>query len=290
MNLNLLRLFYVLLILGPAATQAADLARDSDAVRSQPALYRETAARPGMAAGEATEAATLDAGYPWRGARPQQPDWPGARRDFYYFLGWQFATIAVLYVSPEAVSGWDSEDKKNYSFRKWRDNVRHPEWDNDRWWINYVLHPYWGGAYYIRARERGFDRAQSFWYSVLLSAAFEYGAEALYEPVSIQDLFVTPVAGYLLGEYLFAPWRERIRARPGPLTWSDKAALFLTDPLGVANAEADRVLGVQTSLRLAPLNPRHARHGAGTVTPADGMATATGSAGLAWGLQFRVDW
>lgn len=23
---------------------------------------------------------------------------------------------------------------------------------------NYILHPYWGAAYYIRARERGFER------------------------------------------------------------------------------------------------------------------------------------
>jgi len=90
-------------------------------------------------------------GYDWRGVPPTQPDWRGVRRDTAYFLGYQFAAIAVLYIAPESISGWDSEQKQNYDFDKWRKNVSEPVWDEDRWWINYILHPYWGGAYYVRA-------------------------------------------------------------------------------------------------------------------------------------------
>lgn len=229
------------------------------------------------------EAAGESYGYNWRGAPVEQPDWRGVRRDVTYFLGYQFAAIAVLYVAPESISGWDREQKQNYSFSKWRNNVSNPVWDEDRWWVNYVTHPYWGGAYYTQARERGLDRAQAFWYSALLSTLFEYGAEALAEPVSIQDLVATPVVGFLVGEYLFTPVRARIRAKPGKLDWSDKTLLFVTDPLGVLSAQTDRLLGMETTLRWQPI---------GMQTPAL-AANPPGysrSAVPVWGLQFRGEW
>ena len=150
------------------------------------------------------------------------------------------------------------EDKRN-GFKEWRENVSKPVWDDDSWWLNYVTHPYWGGTYYIRARERGLDRWQSFWYSALLSTLWEFGVEAVAEPVSIQDMIVTPVLGSLVGEYLFSPWRAHIRAKAGPLSWSDKAVLVLTDPLGTINDQLDRWLGVKTSLQLQPIVARSAR-------------------------------
>lgn len=235
---------------------------------------------------EPTEARV--AGYDWRGKPPDQPDWGGVGRDVGYFLGYQFAAIAVLYVSPESISGWDREQKRNYSFEKWRNNVSRPVWDNDRLWINYVLHPYWGGAYYVQARERGLDRSQSFWYSALLSTMFEYGAEALAEPVSAQDLVVTPVVGALVGEYLFAPLRARIRAKPGGLNWADKTLLVVTDPLGVLSAETDRLFGIKTTLRWQPIGlqlPAMALDGAAAERPA-----YLRNPRPVWGVQFRTDW
>jgi hypothetical protein len=226
-------------------------------------------------------------GYNWRGSTPTQPDWRGVRRDVTYFLGYQFVAVGVLYVAPESVSGWDSETKDDYSFSRWRDNTSKPVWDEDTWWINYVTHPYWGGAYYIQARERGLNRAQSFWYSALISTLYEYGAESLAEPVSAQDLVVTPVAGFLVGEFLFTPLRKRIRAKSGDLDWSDKAALFITDPLGVLNAEADRLLGRETTLHWQPIDTR-------APVPATGMDGSDSPEAFRrarpWGLQLRVEW
>ncbi len=228
------------------------------------------------------------AGYDWRGKPPDQPDWGGVGRDVGYFLGYQFVAIAVLYVSPESISGWDREQKRNYSFEKWRNNVSRPVWDDDRWWINYILHPYWGGAYYVQARERGLDRAQAFWYSALLSTMFEYGAEALAEPVSAQDLVVTPVVGALVGEYLFAPLRARIRAKPGGLSWADKTLLVVTDPLGVLSAETDRIFGIKATLRWQPI---------GLQLPAMTLDGAAGERPAylrnprpVWGVQFNAAW
>jgi hypothetical protein len=232
-------------------------------------------------------------GYRWDGPPASSPDWWGIERDTLYFVGYQFAAIGVLYVAPEDVSGWSDEDKDDYSFDKWKDNVGNPVWDEDKWWINYVLHPYWGGTYYIRAQERGFTPAQSFLFSALLSTMYEFGVEALFEAPSYQDLIVTPVVGALVGQFLFAPLREHIRAQPGEPGWGGKTVLFLTDPMGVLNVATDRVFGVKADLTLqlaalpVPRDLRAARGewGAGPYGNAPGSDQIPG-----WGLQLRATW
>ena len=47
------------------------------------------------------------------------PDDSGLWRDTKYFLGYQFGAMAILYAMPESVSGWSSEQKKDYSFSDW---------------------------------------------------------------------------------------------------------------------------------------------------------------------------
>jgi hypothetical protein len=114
-------------------------------------------------------------------------DGAGLWRDTKYFLGYQFGAIAILYAMPESVSGWSSEQKKDYSFSVWWEKTTHPENDSDVFYINYILHPYWGAAYFVRARERGYNNWQSFGYSTLLSSIFEFGIEAMAEEPSKQE-------------------------------------------------------------------------------------------------------
>ena len=182
--------------------------------------------------------------FPWRATPPGTPDYRGAARDTGYFMLYQTVIIGVIYVLPESISGWSKEDKENYSKDTWKENVRNPHWDDDDFVINYVLHPYWGATYYVRGRERGFSPTQSFFFSAGLSFLYEFGFEALFEQPSYQDLIVTPVAGSLLGEYWFWGLRNRIKAKPGSLTWQDKTILVLTDPLGTAGTLTDRLLGI----------------------------------------------
>lgn len=258
-------------------------------IASSPAPAASYAAFNGLNAAAQAPTETRTAAYDWRGTPPDQPDWRGVGRDVGYFLGYQFAAIAVLYAAPESVSGWDREQKRNYSFEKWRDNISRPVWDDDRWWLNYVLHPYWGGAYYVQARERGLDRTQAFLYSALLSTIFEYGAEALAEPVSAQDLVVTPVVGALVGEYLFTPLRAHIRAKPGELSWVDKTLLVVTDPLGVLSAETDRVFGIKATLRWQPIGLQLPATALGQGAAA-GRPAYLRSPKPVWGVQFRTEW
>lgn len=181
------------------------------------------------------------------------PDWAGLKRDTWYFVGYQVITVALLQALPEEDTHFE---RSSPNFSKWHDNVSNPVWDKDDYFVNYVLHPYWGAAYYIRGRERGLSRWQSLGYSVLLSTIYEFGAEAMFEPVSYQDLVITPLVGWLLGEYVFEPLRAPIKAKPEEERDAlDKTVLVLTDPLGALNALTDRLFGVQTQVALGPIVP-----------------------------------
>jgi hypothetical protein len=170
-------------------------------------------------------------------------DWQGLGRDTAFFVGYEAVAAGVAYLLPERVTQWTAEQRR-ISLQRWWENVRDPKWDPDRWYFNYLGHPYFGAIVYVRARERRFGVLGGFGYAALLSGVYEYGIEALFERPSYQDLFVTPVGGLLLGALLFEPLREHIRRKPA-LAWYDHVALALTDPLGVSNRLVERLGGPQ---------------------------------------------
>ena len=177
-------------------------------------------------------------------------DWSGIGRDTTYFVGYQLLVIGFLYVLPESVNGWTKEQKEDYDLDRWWKNVKNPALDNDTWYVNYLFHPYWGATYYIRARERGFDKLESFFYSAVLSTMYEFGVEALFEQPSYQDLIVTPAVGTLLGIFVFEPVRNNIKAKGPDQQWYDKLALVLTDPLGTLSDYTDKLFGVESSVKI----------------------------------------
>ncbi|MDH4273449.1 MAG: DUF3943 domain-containing protein [Gammaproteobacteria bacterium] len=168
----------------------------------------------------------------------KKQDWAGLTRDTGVFMATQFLAIGALYAMPVEVSGWTREDKEQPIYKRWKEHTQQIVWDKDAWYINYMLHPYWGGTYYIRAHERGFGEVGSFWFAMLLSSLFEYGGEALFEPASLQDVLVTPIMGIMVGR-----WFEEIRApillkhdRDNYEQW----VLWLTDPIGIASRWLER--------------------------------------------------
>jgi uncharacterized protein DUF3943 len=174
-------------------------------------------------------------------------DWLGLGRDTAFLFGYQVVTIAIFYVLPESVSKWSADAKANI-FKRWWDNVQNPHWDHDAFAINYIGHPYFGSTYYARARERGFGEFDSFVYSALASAMYEFGTEALFEKPSYQDLIVTPVGGALLGLAL-EPIRTWIKLKPEP-KWYDQVFLAATDPIGMLNGMFEKMLGIKSDLRV----------------------------------------
>jgi len=198
---------------------------------------------------------------------PTEPDWNGLGRDTTYLIGYQFVGFLILYVAPEDVSNWSEEDKHNYDFGKWWHNVTNPSVDEDDWWINYILHPYWGSAYFLDARGRGVDRWGSFWYSFLASCLYEFGTEAFAEEASIQDIFVTPIGGALLAMALEDTWRGLLR-KGGSRTAGDSILLYLIDPLGQLNHDVDHLFGVDKSRTAVNVLP--------VIAPVPGHGTYTG--------------
>lgn len=175
-------------------------------------------------------------------------DWVGLSRDTAFLLGYQIVGAGIIYTFPESVSNW-SEDDKDISFEKWWDHVRNPQWDEDSWALNYVGHTYFGATYYTRARERGFGRIDSFFYSAFASALYEFGVEALGERPSYQDLIVTPVGGALLGGFVFEPIRSWVKSKP-ELRWYDHVILIATDPIGALNYVGESLLGIKSTIRV----------------------------------------
>ena len=210
-------------------------------------------------------------------------DRAGLRRDTAYFLGYEFVAVGVISLWPQD----DTSYSNKLGFDRWLNNVTHPHWDTDGAFVNLVLHPYWGASYYVRGRERGLERGQAFWYSALLSSIFEFGAEAMVEQVSYQDLIFTPVLGSLLGEYVFMPLRAHIRAKEGPLDTIDRIALVLTDPLGAINSAVGRTLGVETQLSLRPMV---VDGGSGHRLAAAGAARPSAPKRVGWRLQLDIVW
>jgi hypothetical protein len=75
------------------------------------------------------------------------------------------------------------------------------EWDNDRFGINFVGHPYSGTLSFNAGRSNGYNYAQSFGFSVAGSLMWEYFGENT-RP-SFNDIINTPISGAFLGEILY---------------------------------------------------------------------------------------
>jgi hypothetical protein len=188
--------------------------------------------------------------------RPAEPDYAGLASDSKYFIGYQVMFLGVLYVMPQSISGWSKEQKDQDRVKAYKENVTDPVWDKDRGEVNYIGHPYFGATYYMRARQRGFDEDMSFWYSALMSTAYEFGVEALFEEPSIQDLIVTPVGGALLGKFWFEGVHGRLldKVQSGqPLTKIDRTKLFFIDPIGVVNKYVRRWIGRDKQAMVTPI-------------------------------------
>ena len=123
-----------------------------------------------------------------------------------FFVGAQFAAV-----------GFFSHDRNwNHLNHDFTDSYTSaPVWDDDTWYYNYAYHPIVGSEYYLAARNRGWSWCGSLSYSAAMSAFYEYVPESIIQQPSIQDLFVTPLAGAALGELRY--WaKQRILSHGAP--------------------------------------------------------------------------
>ncbi len=166
-----------------------------------------------------------------------EEDWDYLMEQTYTILGLSVATVGLMTFLPESITKWD-DDQRDLSKlgQKWVDNVSDgPVWDRDEHFLNYVMHPYFGGVYYTAARHAGYNEFDSFLYSFTMSTFFwEYGVEAFAEVPSWQDLFITPFFGAVVGEMMFEAEQDLIAS--GGEVWGSRTmgdvSLFFLNPVG----------------------------------------------------------
>jgi hypothetical protein len=175
--------------------------------------------------------------------------------DFMYMQLGLISGVVVLYLSPEFISQWTTEQKKIKGMdKKWLKNVKEgPRVDDDQFYINYIGHPISGAYYYTMARNDGYDWFGSFVFSFFVSTfVWEYGYEAFAEVPSVQDIISTPVLGSLLGEglyYLEKQLDENGGVIYGSRTLGNVAYAFL-NPLGRISDTLSETFGISTTMRI----------------------------------------
>lgn len=160
--------------------------------------------------------------------------------------------MGLFWMLPESTTQWDKKaisESKHGIFTEYFNNVKKgPVMDGDNWYFNWIGHPVSGAAYYTLARHNNMTMMQSFGYSVVMSTFFwEYGFEAFAEVPSIQDLFITPIIGSLLGELMYRA-ELSIVANQGKLMGSKalgKLALVILNPMGALSSSINKALGSQ---------------------------------------------
>jgi len=155
-----------------------------------------------------------------------------------------FGAIGVIALLPADITNWDNDESL---FKKWSQNVKAgPVWDRDSGTLNLIGHPYFGGVYYQVARKSGYRQWDSFLYSAMMSTFYwEYGIEAFAEIPSIQDIVVTPVLGWVYGEWAFTT-EMSIRADNDEVFGSSilgSTALILLDPVDSISVGVNKLFG-----------------------------------------------
>ena len=84
--------------------------------------------------------------------------------------------------------------------------------------------------YYNTVRSQGASPRQSFFFTLVLSTQWEYLFEAVAEQPSIQDLFITPIAGSILGEGVHSLTQS---LRKNGTNFPEKMVILILNPMSV---------------------------------------------------------
>lgn len=112
-----------------------------------------------------------------------------------------------------------------------------PTMDRDAAHWNFIIHPVFGSELYVLARNHNCSWWQSLLYAGAMSTFWEFVTEGYYERASWQDLFITPIAGSLLGELRYqAKHALKKNGSTGALEVISNIAAFVIDPIdGLGN-------------------------------------------------------
>lgn len=143
--------------------------------------------------------------------------------------GMGFAGLAAL--NPK-ISGWASGSFDNYGGNMERAFTSPPVFDQDKWYFNYIGHPYGGAVYYNAVRSQNAKMWQSSLFCLGHVLLWEYVIESGLEQPSIQDLIVTPLSGIVLGELVH---RGTMAMARNGFKWYEAAAVVVFNPMFMLN-------------------------------------------------------
>jgi len=94
------------------------------------------------------------------------------------------------------------ENFSNIGPASWKYNLKYGwEWDDDRFGVNFIAHPYTGSMYFNQARSQGYNYLQSIPFTAAGSLMWEYFGETT-RP-SYNDIINTTANGAFLGEIFY---------------------------------------------------------------------------------------
>lgn len=160
-------------------------------------------------------------------------------------FGYEGVALTILYASPKSFSKWDKPNPKRYRENLKRAFTQFPVVDEDEWYVNYLGHPYQGACFYNAIRSQGARIWQSALFVTGHSFAWEYLLEGGNEQPSIQDIFVTPLAGIILGE---AVHQATIAMSQNGFKWYECMFVVVFNPMYAIN----NGFKVQKAVRFTP--------------------------------------
>ena len=158
--------------------------------------------------------------------------WKKAGRGELLIGGIEAIGMITLMLMPKEVTKWEPGWIKSAEKNLARAFSTLPVWDKDDWVLNYIGHPIAGSYYYNAVRSQNATRFQSFLFATVQSCIWEYIIEGTAERPSIQDLFVTPVVGSLLGEPIHL---ATMSMRKNGFRFFEKVFVLVFNPMFVIN-------------------------------------------------------
>jgi len=117
-------------------------------------------------------------------------------RDTGFLYAAHWAGYLILFKVLSDAGGSLEKYKKNF----FPNNIQW--WDGDSSWWNFVGHPYVGSQTYLYYRARGYNKSESFWGSFTACFLFESTIEVFHDGFSFNDAVITPISGYVLGNWI----------------------------------------------------------------------------------------
>ena len=158
--------------------------------------------------------------------------WKKIGRAELFIGGVELLGMGVLILLPKEVTKWPTNWAEDAWLTLKESFSNSPVWDKDDWPLNYIGHPVAGSYYYNALRSQDASVFHSFLFATAQSFIWEYIIEGMAEPPSAQDLIVTPLAGFILGE---STHQLTMSMRRNGFNFFEKIFVLIFNPMFVIN-------------------------------------------------------